>query len=43
MVDICRFPETRALVDSMMGQAQAIAEKFGITFRHPIEKRIAGA
>jgi 2-dehydropantoate 2-reductase len=43
MVDICRFPETRALVATMMREAQVIAEKLGITFRHPIEKRIAGA
>ncbi len=26
-----------------MAEAQAIAEKLGITFRHTIEKRIAGA
>ncbi len=27
----------------MMAEAQAIAEKLGVTFRHTIEKRIAGA
>ena len=27
----------------MMAEAQAIAESFGVTFRHTIEKRIAGA
>ncbi|MGI9381920.1 MAG: ketopantoate reductase C-terminal domain-containing protein, partial [Methyloligellaceae bacterium] len=27
----------------MMKEAQAIAEKLGVTFRHTIEKRIAGA
>jgi hypothetical protein len=27
---------------AMMGEAQAIAEKRGITFGHPIEKPIAG-
>lgn len=43
MVEICRFPETRKLVTEMMREAQTIAEKIGITFRHPIEKRIAGA
>jgi len=43
MADICRFPETRALVAAMMGEAQRIAEQLGITFRHPIKKRIAGA
>ncbi len=43
LVDICQFPETRALAATMMGEAQAIAETLGITFRHTIEKRIAGA
>jgi ketopantoate reductase len=43
LVDICQFRETRKLADSMMREAQAIAEKLGVTFRHTIEKRIAGA
>lgn len=43
LVDICQFPETRALAETMMTEAQAIAEKLGVTFRHTIEKRIAGA
>jgi ketopantoate reductase len=43
LVDICRFPETRALAAEMMAEAQQIAEKLGVTFRHTIEKRIAGA
>ncbi len=43
LVDICQFAETRKLAETMMGEAQAIAEKLGITFRHTIEKRIAGA
>ena len=43
MVDICQFPETRKLVADMMKEAQAIAEKLDISFRHPIERRIAGA
>ena len=43
LVDICQFPETRKLAESMMGEAQAVAEKLGITFRHTIEKRIDGA
>ena len=43
LVDICQFRETRKLVETMMAEAQAIAEKLGITFRHTIEKRIAGA
>jgi len=40
---ICQLPETRALAATMMGEAQTIAETLGITFRHTIEKRIAGA
>ncbi len=43
LVDICQFPETRDLAANMMTEAQTIAEKLGITFRHTIEKRIAGA
>jgi len=43
LVDICQFPETRQLAADMMAEAQAVAEKLGITFRHTIEKRIAGA
>jgi 2-dehydropantoate 2-reductase len=43
LVDICEFPETRELAADMMTEAQEIAEKLGITFRHTIEKRIAGA
>ncbi len=41
--EICRFPETRKLAATMMQEAQDIAHKLGITFRHTIEKRIAGA
>ena len=40
---ICQFPDTRRLAATMMAEAQAIAERLGITFRHTIEKRIAGA
>jgi ketopantoate reductase/2-keto-4-pentenoate hydratase/2-oxohepta-3-ene-1,7-dioic acid hydratase in catechol pathway len=43
LVAICQFPETRQLAADMMGEAQAVAEKLGVTFRHTIEKRIAGA
>lgn len=43
LVDICQFPETRALSTAMMEEAQEIAHKLGITFRHTIEQRIAGA
>jgi len=41
--DICQFPPTRNLAAAMMAEAQAIGEKLGITFRHTIDKRIAGA
>ena len=41
--DICRFPPSRELAASMMGEAHAIATKLGITFRVTLEKRIAGA
>lgn len=43
LVDICQFPLTRDLAARIMEEAQAVAGKLGITFRHTIEKRIAGA
>jgi ketopantoate reductase len=43
MEEICRFPRTRQLAADMMTEAQMIAEKLGITFRHTIEKRLEGA
>ena len=43
LADICRFPETRELAANMMKEAQDIAEKLGIEFRHTIDKRIDGA
>ena len=43
LVDICQEPATRGLAADMMREAQAIAEKLGVTFRVPLEKRIAGA
>jgi 2-dehydropantoate 2-reductase len=43
LADICQYPPTRSLAASMMSEAQAIAEKLGITFRVGLEKRIAGA
>jgi 2-dehydropantoate 2-reductase len=43
LVDLCQFPLTRALAANMMSEAQSVAEKLGIEFRVPIEKRIAGA
>jgi 2-dehydropantoate 2-reductase len=41
--DICRFPLTRELAAQMMSEAQAIANKLGVTFKISIERRIAGA
>src|SRR6202012_5736241 len=41
--DICQFAETRKLAADMMREAQTVAEKLGIKFRHTIEKRIQGA
>src|SRR3546814_17765175 len=38
--DICTFPETRKLAATMMAEAQQIAEKLGVNFRHTIDKRI---
>ena len=43
LVDICRFAPTRALAARMMEEAQQVAEKLGVRFRVPLEKRIAGA
>jgi 2-dehydropantoate 2-reductase len=43
LVDICRFPETRALAYAVMTEARAIAEKVGAKSRISIDKRIAGA
>ena len=43
LADIARFPETRSLAAAMMSEAQAVAARLGITFRHTIDKRIAGA
>jgi 2-dehydropantoate 2-reductase len=41
--DICEDPQGYALSAQMMREAQAVAEKLGITFRVPLEKRIEGA
>ena len=43
LADICRFPPSRALAAQMMAEAQDVAAKLGISFRVPLEKRIAGA
>lgn len=41
--DICTFKPTRELAAHMMREAQAIAEKLGVTFKISLDKRIAGA
>jgi 2-dehydropantoate 2-reductase len=41
--DICRYPATRELAARMMGEAKAVAEKLGVTFKISLEQRIAGA
>ncbi len=41
--DICGDPHGRELAAQMMREAQAVAEKLGITFRVPLDKRIDGA
>jgi len=43
LAEICEFPETRHLAETMMRESQQVAEKLGVTFRHTIEKRIEGA
>lgn len=43
LVDICEYPLSRQLATMMMTEAQTIANKLGVTFRVPLEKRIAGA
>jgi 2-dehydropantoate 2-reductase len=43
LVQICRFPPTRALATSMMLEAQSVAEQLGVRFRVPLERRLAGA
>lgn len=43
MEEICQVPSSRELVHALMSEAQQIAERLGIRFRVPIEKRIAGA
>jgi len=43
LADICQYPPSRELAAAMMTEAQTIAHKLGITFRVPLEKRIAGA
>lgn len=43
LAQICRYPPSRELAASLMREAQAVAEKLGISFRVTLDKRIAGA
>lgn len=43
LVDLLQFPLTRELCVEMMREAEAVAQRLGITLRVPIERRIAGA
>jgi 2-dehydropantoate 2-reductase len=43
LADICQYPLSRTLARAMMTEAQSVANKLGVTFRVPLEKRIAGA
>jgi len=43
LADICRYPPSRAVAAAMMTEAQAVANKLGVSFRVPLEKRISGA
>ncbi len=43
LADICEDTGARQLAFNMMSEAQRIGESLGITFRVPIDKRIAGA
>jgi 2-dehydropantoate 2-reductase len=43
LVDLCQFPLSRDLAARMMREAEVLAGKLGVTFRVPLEKRIAGA
>jgi len=43
LAGICQYPPSRALAAEMMSEAQRVANKLGITFRVPLERRIAVA
>jgi 2-dehydropantoate 2-reductase len=43
LAGICRDPDGVALIETMMREAQAVAEKLGVVFKLAIDKRIAGA
>jgi 2-dehydropantoate 2-reductase len=43
LAGICQYPLSRTLAQAMMTEAQTVANKLGVKFRVPLEKRIAGA
>ena len=43
LVEICRFPPTRALAAQMMTEASEVAAKLGLTVRLSVKQRIDGA
>ncbi|MBI5721565.1 MAG: 2-dehydropantoate 2-reductase [Burkholderiales bacterium] len=43
LAGICQFPPSRELAAHMMQEAQAVANRLGVTFRVSLDKRIAGA
>ncbi|MCW5636878.1 MAG: 2-dehydropantoate 2-reductase [Rubrivivax sp.] len=43
LAGICGFPPSRELAANMMREAEAVANRLGITFRVSLDKRIAGA
>jgi 2-dehydropantoate 2-reductase len=43
LVDICQYSLSRGLAANMMREAQQVANKLGIEFRVPLDKRISGA
>jgi 2-dehydropantoate 2-reductase len=43
LAGICQYPPSRAVAVSMMREAEVVANKLGVKFRVPLERRIAGA
>jgi 2-dehydropantoate 2-reductase len=43
MAEICRYPPSRDLAMRVMREAEAVAERLGVTMRVPLERRLAGA
>jgi ketopantoate reductase len=43
MADIALFPQSREYTVQLMREAEAVAERLGIAFRVPLERRLQGA